>query len=171
MVWSSFTDHSSFVCCSLLDHWLCPYVHSSTIQTPLLGHKTKGIFSVLLWLGPLVQPVRNGPNLNLSVSSFGVFVENKKRLSWYTSFWDGLVDVIIVCSCPIVWIRNQLFNYWSGDGWKGVFIDIVFVLWLIDFFGSQMSICRNTFSCAIQRLRDWVESQEFRTNYMISDSR
>ena len=111
MVWPSFTNHSSFVCCSLLDHWLCPYVHSSTIQTPLLGHKTKGIFSVLLWLGPHVQPVRNGPYLNLSISSFGVFVENRKRLSWYTSFWDGLVDIIILCSCTIVWVGNQLFSY------------------------------------------------------------
>ena len=167
MVWSSFTDHSSFVCCSLLDHWLCSYVHSSTIQPPLLGHKTKGFSGYFYDLGLSSSQWEKAHIWIFPSLVVGVFVENQKRLWWYTSFWDGLVDDIIVCSCPIVWIRNQLFNYWFGDGWKGVFHDIVFVLWLIDFFGSQMSICRNTFSCAIQRLRDWVESQEFRTNYKI----
>ena len=79
MVRPSFTNHSSFVCCSLLDHWLCSYVHSSTIQPPLLGPKTKRIFRVLLWLGPLVQQMRKGPYLKLSVSSCWCFCRESKK--------------------------------------------------------------------------------------------
>ena len=134
MVWSSFTDHSSFVCCSLLDHWLCSYVHSSTIQPPLLGHKTKGSSGYFYDLGLSSSQWEKAHIWIFPSLVVGVFVENQKRLWWYTSFWDGLVDDIIVCSCPIVWIRNQLFNYWFRDGWKGVFIDIVFsslIFWSI----------------------------------------
>ena len=137
MVWPSFTNHSSFVCCSLLDHWLCSYVHSSTIQPPLLGHKTNRIFSVLLWLGPLVQKVRKGPYFNLSVSSFGVFVENKEKavVVYFILRWPcWCYHCVFLPYCVGIWVGNQLFKYWFGDGWKGVFIDIVFsslIFWSI----------------------------------------